>query len=382
MTSEENQTLKQFRLGAHRIAPPAATLARVAPMLSRAGITRVADVTALDSLGIPVFQAIRPDSRNLCVSQGKGATVDAARASAVMEALELWHAEDLSHLPQVTMSTREMRYGNDIPVESLRWAVDLPQIDAMKLSWVRATSLSSGSPGWLPRDMLELDFSRESDVRLRAFALTSSGLASGNCREEAVLHGLCELVERHALALAFGEDGTDRRAPLFEDSIDDPWCRQAIGLIRASGAKLGLYDVTWQAGVAVMLAELVVADLPRVWRGSGCHPSAAVALSRAITEAAQSRLTYISGAREDVAPFPQPDPPWRAFAEFVEPRGARDFGAVRDCSTPSVAGDLEVVVSRLCDLGLTPYAVDLTRPELEIAVWTTFVAGLQELAHA
>ena len=51
----------------------------MAPM----GITRLADVTGLDNIGIPVFQAIRPNARSLSVSQGKGVSLEAAQASAL-----------------------------------------------------------------------------------------------------------------------------------------------------------------------------------------------------------------------------------------------------------------------------------------------------------
>jgi len=51
------------------------------------GITRVANVTGLDHVGIPVVMACRPNARGLAVSQGKGLTLDAAKASAVMESI-------------------------------------------------------------------------------------------------------------------------------------------------------------------------------------------------------------------------------------------------------------------------------------------------------
>src|SRR5215470_1129527 len=57
------------------------------------GITRVANVTGLDWVGIPVYNAIRPNSRSLSVSQGKGVTHTAAKVSAYMESAEYWHAE-------------------------------------------------------------------------------------------------------------------------------------------------------------------------------------------------------------------------------------------------------------------------------------------------
>ena len=84
---------KAYRRGTHRTVDPAATLARVRPHLQGMGITRIANVTGLDRIGIPVVMACRPNARSLAVSQGKGLTLEAAKASAVMEAIELHHAE-------------------------------------------------------------------------------------------------------------------------------------------------------------------------------------------------------------------------------------------------------------------------------------------------
>ncbi len=73
--------------------PPEVTWERIRPILRTLGITRVADVTGLDDVGIPVHQAIRPASHTLSVSQGKGVTHELARVSAAMEMIELAHAE-------------------------------------------------------------------------------------------------------------------------------------------------------------------------------------------------------------------------------------------------------------------------------------------------
>ncbi len=85
--------VKTYRLGTHRTVDPAATLARVRPHLASMGITRIANVTGLDRTGVPVVMVCRPNARSLAVSQGKGLTLDAAKASGVMEAIELYHAE-------------------------------------------------------------------------------------------------------------------------------------------------------------------------------------------------------------------------------------------------------------------------------------------------
>ena len=374
-------TAKAFHAGTHRVRSPAETWETLRALLPRAGITRVADVTALDRTGIPVWQAIRPASRNLSVSQGKGVTPEAARASAVMEAIELWHAEDLGHLPQLVLSPREMRFDNAVPLAALRWKAGLPrEAAAIPLPWVPAAAWGGGRQAWLPRFMLELDFTHPAGLKLDFFRVTSNGLAAGNCREEALLHGVCELVERHALELAAREP--QRRIAIRQDSLDVPWLCAPIAGLRAAGMKLALWDVTWEAGIPTVLADLAAPDIPNVWRGSGCHPDPAVALSRALTEAAQSRSTYISGARDDIPVFAGAATAVAIFESFEEPAGERRLDELPDLSTASVAADLEAVAARLASLGLELFWVDLTRADFGVPVIAAFVPGLLDPSHA
>ena len=90
---------KRYLDGTHRVVEPKATLARVLPLAPRFGITRLANLTGLDTLGIPVAAAYRPNSRSIAVFQGKGTTLEAAKASALMEAAEAWHAEHIAASP-------------------------------------------------------------------------------------------------------------------------------------------------------------------------------------------------------------------------------------------------------------------------------------------
>ena len=378
-------TAKSFRAGTHRVRSPEETWEWLRESLPRAGITRVADVTALDRIGIPVWQAVRPASRNLSVSQGKGATPEAARVSAAMEAIELWHAEDLGHLPAAVMSPREMRYDNAIPLAALRWKARLPpEAAAVPMPWVRARGWGDDEEAWLPRWMLELDFTHSEELGLALFQVTSNGLASGNCLEEALLHGLCELVERHALRLA--EREPHRQVALREDALEVPWLREPVDRVRAAGMKLALWDLTWEVGIPTVLADLAAPDIPNVWRGSGCHPDPAVALSRALTEAAQSRLTYISGARDDLPVFGSifagPETGLQVFDGFQEPAATRRLEEMSDLSTSRVGSDLEVVVKRLMAHGFQPFWVDLTRPDFGVPVIVAFIPGLQDPVHA
>ena len=92
----DRQVPKAFRHGTHRTNSPDETLARYGPLARQMGITRLGNVTGLDRIGIPVAIAVRPNSRSLAVSQGKGLALSHAMASALMEAIELFHGENLT----------------------------------------------------------------------------------------------------------------------------------------------------------------------------------------------------------------------------------------------------------------------------------------------
>lgn len=368
---------KRYFLGTHRAHSPDETWNRISPSLERMGITRIADVTRLDTLGIPVFQAIRPASRNLSVSQGKGLTAAAARVSAAMESVEMWHAEDLDRVPQTTSSLQEMRYANPIPHEKLRWMFGARPLWSHPIRWVEARSLAEDRPGWLPRDMMELDFTVSERFRPQMFVRNSNGLASGNDIYEAILHGLCEVVERHAWSLV--QKDPTRLVPIAEETVDSEHLQAIIARVRSAGLKLAMYDITWQDGLPTAFAKLVASDLPVVWHGSGCHTSPEVALSRALTEAAQSRLTFIAGARDDLVPLAKGASFHRSYETFVEPRPVRSFAEIGDDSSPSVHQDVARVAERLTRLGYEPFWIDLTHSEVGIPVASSFVPGLADI---
>jgi ribosomal protein S12 methylthiotransferase accessory factor len=102
----ESSLYKNFTYGTHRLCAPAETFNRISQHFATVGITRIADVTGLDMIGIPVCNAVRPNAKSLSVSQGKGANLLLAKVSAAMEAIELYHAENIS--PDLTCSYREL----------------------------------------------------------------------------------------------------------------------------------------------------------------------------------------------------------------------------------------------------------------------------------
>src|SRR3954452_18760347 len=92
---ETLRAAKTYVRGTHRTRPPRETVAAYRPLMPRLGITRLANITGLDTVGIPVYVAIRPNARSLSTSQGKGLDADSAQASALMESIETWHGEHM-----------------------------------------------------------------------------------------------------------------------------------------------------------------------------------------------------------------------------------------------------------------------------------------------
>src|SRR5262245_13446443 len=76
--------------GVHRTISAEKTWERIRPLLGRIGITRLADITGLDRVGIPTYSAVRPTHRrsSVTVTCGKGMRPIDAKVGAVMESLE------------------------------------------------------------------------------------------------------------------------------------------------------------------------------------------------------------------------------------------------------------------------------------------------------
>src|SRR5262249_33120742 len=138
------------------------------------------------------------------------------------------------------------------------------------------------------------------------FRITSNGLASGNHALEAVSHALCEVIERDAHALWSLRSAGERRATVLDlASGDDPPCCHVLELLARAGIAARAWDITSDLGVPAYAAQICEPPERARWRpigpaaGFGCHLAPGVALMRALSEAVQSRLTMISGSRDD-----------------------------------------------------------------------------------
>ena len=352
---------KTYHAGTHRTVAPEDTLKRITPLLPAMGITRVANVTGLDKVGIPVVMVTRPNSRSVSVSQGKGTTLTAAKVSGIMEAIEGYHAERIL-LPLKLASFEELRYTHQVVnVYSLPRLGRSTFTPHTPLLWTEGKSLVTGQPVWVPFEMVHLNYVSPMPTGSGCFLASSNGLSSGNTLEEAISHGISEVVERDAATLWHRlPDDVRSKTRVDLASVKDGWCCDLIKRFDAAGIDIGIWDITSDIGLPAMLVRAVPRGGAehgfRAAVGMGCHPAPEIALSRALTEAAQSRLTFISGARDDM--------PREEYEHFLDPKvqqhwqslihgepAHRDIAQLGGFATDSIAGDIRKEVGRVMECG-------------------------------
>lgn len=280
---------------------PAAALRDLAPLLPALGITRVAMQTGLDRIGIPCCAAIRPNSRTIATHHGKGLDDTSAEISAIMEAAEYAFAET-PDARTVRLTTAEAEGAGYGPVDFRNLMPHGWDNADGTFTWLAGEWLGEDRPSLAPLDAIRIG---TPPLELPGISQSTNGLAAGPTRAHALLHGLLELIERDAVCL-FGfqrDDAALTRAfapqSLADDAVDALCLR-----LTAAGFRLNLFDITSDIGIPVVYA--VLAETGAATRhfdlatGAGCHPNAAVAARRAIVEAAQTRISIIAGARDDI----------------------------------------------------------------------------------
>lgn len=304
-----------------RHGPVAGELLRgLIPQIDGLGITRIGDITGLDRVGIPVMQATRPLSLSNSVAQGKGVTPEAAAVSAILEAAECFFAERIAHFATVTSSA------DDLGIDAERFALHLshdcpPDWRSEALAWTEARDILSDASHMIPLGLVHTAFTYPPDPLDAHFEASTSGLAIAANEHDAMLHGLLECIERDALARASRTHGFFQRSRIDLATIDEPHLNALLDQVQSAGLLVGLWQAPGRAGVPVIWCHLLEEDrgqgtlIPFPADGSAAGLDPAAAACRAIAEAAQSRLSAISGAREDITRLAYPRYPDWAMIE-------------------------------------------------------------------
>lgn len=379
-------------------------------------MTRLADITGLDRVGIPTYSAVVPKSADfLSVYNGKGAFREDAKAGALMEAVER----------QVTLNARPaVIAGSYAEVSSATAAIDPASVyQRLKpdyrpdrpIEWVEGQDLLSGSPVLVPAKLAGYLW-RHLRYPGPFRCSNSHGLASGNCLEEAVSHALCEWIERdswtmaelkshwlpwarteaaHGLAAAgSGWDDLESYPCLDLNSIGE----RAAGLLRRfqkAGLPVLVRDITSDLRIPAILAAAAednVPGFPQAHFGLGTHPDIRTAVSRALSELAQSRCVDIQGVREDIA-----QPAGDATGVTIHTRrvaridrrswinapssSMRSWRDVPTCWNADILDDIRLMLERIRSVGVHQVVlVNLSLPDEGVYVARVIVPGLESWA--
>ena len=277
---------------------------RLDEVCKRIGVTRLAGVTGLDRMGLPVTAAIRPLSRNLTVSFGKGFDPQQAALSAVMEAAELFFSEAPPG-PLLSGCHADLRGAGAVdPSALVDGGVAGASLSRTAFDWVAGENLQTAAPVLVPWCVATMDFTLAARSVAHPLRHGATGLAAGFDEDRAIVHGLCEVIERDAHRQWNCADDRTRAATLVDlDSITCENVMRLMAMVRDAGLELLIWDATGKTGVACYLAE-IFDSAPHATtayaQGAAADLSPQAALSKAIMEAIQVRLTYISGGRDDL----------------------------------------------------------------------------------
>jgi ribosomal protein S12 methylthiotransferase accessory factor len=184
-----------------------------------------------------------------------------------------------------------------------------------------------------------------------------------------------------------------QRTRINLSTINDPDCQAVLEKYERAQVDVAVWDTTTDIGIPSFLCTITdrlddPLHLLFSTSGMGCHPSRKIALLRALTEAAQSRLTFIVGSRDDAIRSKyehsrSPDILRHYRAQLALNNGLRDFNELPDWQGETLNEDVTWELDRLRSVGIEQVvAVDLTKLEFGLPVIRVVVPGLEGTDHA
>jgi ribosomal protein S12 methylthiotransferase accessory factor len=381
MTSEIKlqDAFKGYTRDQDKILPPEETVRRLKAKLKQLDLDILAQTVRIDNgrLDIPVFFSYcGRDAAALTGTKkqmGKGATPEQAEASAVMELAERFSFFSFANNPAnfVEAPHRELKK-RSTPFEMIAASVhdtspDLAAareiFERLPLKWTRAFNLTRRETVLIPFDWF---------YAINAF----NGPSAGNCVEEALCQGICEIVERHTSSIVSHKR---LNCPAINpDSASDPLVKEMLDKYSRAGIKLYATDFTLEMGIPTIgVLAYDPATFPTkseiVWT-AGTTPDPQKALSRALTEVAQLAGDFNSGTRYVASGLPKFSR--LEDAAFVtHPEKTIDLSELPNISSDNIKIEVERCIAELSARNLDVIAVDTTHPLLGVPAFYTIVPG-------
>jgi ribosomal protein S12 methylthiotransferase accessory factor len=327
-------------------------------------------------------------------SFGKGSNAEQAEASALMEAIErysgIFQGDEIRATRRFTdFAPGDAILANDVLLFSDAQSLPertgeedshetqlapAPFDPAAKIEWSPVWSLRDGRFKHVPTSLLYFFYSGPA-----AFHADSNGCAAGNTREEAIVQGFLELVERDAYAIWWYN--RLRRPAVDLSHFNDSYVRDLQSQLAETGRKLWVLDVTSDLGIPTYVAILhwMQNGQENIEFGSGAHFDPRIAMLRTLTELNQFLSIGLMGggtgeksSLDGVTPLRLADYPYLTPDGTIQPSAGWQAGLL-DTTRQQVDACVEIAGRA----GLDFLVLDQTRPDVEVPVVRVIVPGLR-----
>jgi len=370
---------KGYTLDQDKIITPEETIRRFRHRLQSVELDILKETLRIDNgrLDIPVyFSVCGQDAASIIGTKkqmGKGGTPGQAEASAVMELAERFSFFSFLKDPKnFFVDQYNNLKGNRLSFAAIARSVhdDSDELDRAKevfsrlpLKWTWAYNLTRGEEILIPFDWF--------------FAINEfNGPSAGNCVEEAISQGICELVERHVSSIV---SRNRLKTPAIDlDSVTDALSVEMIHKYREAGIRLFASDFSLDTGIpSVGVLAYDPSTFPEkseiIWTaGTAPHPQKA--LSRALTEVAQLAGDFNSGSNYVASGLPKFQD--LSQADFVlNPKTRVNISSLPDISNDNIREEVENCVAALAKIDMEVILVNVMHPKLKIPAFYTIIPG-------
>jgi ribosomal protein S12 methylthiotransferase accessory factor len=374
-----NDAFKGYTLDQDKVITPEETVARFKAKLQEVHLDILERTVRIDNgrLDIPVFFSICGQDALQVIGtkkqMGKGSTPQQSEASAVMELAERFSFFSFSKDAK-NFFVEEYRNlkGQAIAFELIAQSVhdDSEEAERVKevfsaipLKWTWAYNLTSQEEVLIPFNWF---------YSINEF----NGPSAGNCTEEALIQGICEIVERHVSSII----SRDRIKTALIDpaSITDPVAFDMIQKYTKAGVRLFITDFSLDMGIpSIGALAYDPTTFPQrseiVWT-AGTTPGPQKALIRALTEVAQLAGDFNTSSNYVASGLPK----FRTLeaADYIlQTDKVIPVSALPDLSHDNLKVEIENCLAALSHKGMHVIALDVTHPKLRIPAFYTIIPG-------
>ncbi|RPH51099.1 MAG: tetratricopeptide repeat protein [Desulfobacteraceae bacterium] len=374
-----NDAFKRFTLDQDKIKSPEETVKIFKEKLETLDLDILRNTERIDNgrLGIPVyFSRCGKDASAVTGTKkqmGKGATPSQAEASAVMELSERFSFFSFCGNPENFFyekysNIRDAAISFDMIAksvhDSLEDTVTTRKIfENLKLKWTRAYNLTRNEEVLIPFNWFYM---------INEF----NGPSAGNCVEEALSQGICEIVERHVSSII---GSNSLKVPgINPDSATDPMVVEMLKKYSCAGIRLFISDFSMGLGIpTVGVLAYDPSTLPDkseiVWT-AGTTPAPQKALSRALTETAQLAGDFNTSANYVASGLPK----FKSTGEarfITEAQTTVNIQSLPDISDNNIKIEVENLTAALAQKGFEVIVVNTMHPKLQIPAFYTIIPG-------